>query len=90
VHTHDGTGIIHVGATAPHSISLETFFRVWGEPLGPIRIAGFSRPVLTIIDGVRQPSGFDLSTILLSADQEVRIEIGFDVDPPRCTLRPGY
>jgi len=70
--------------------SLGTFFRIWGEPLGPNRIAGFSGPVLTIIEGVRQPSDFELSTILLSADREVAIEIGFDVDPPRCTLSPGY
>ena len=39
--THDGTGIIHVGAAAPKSISLGTFFRIWGEPLGPSRIAAF-------------------------------------------------
>jgi hypothetical protein len=39
--THDGTGIIHVGAAAPKSISLGTFFRIWGEPLGPNRIAAF-------------------------------------------------
>jgi len=90
VHTHDGTGIIHVGAAASKSISLGTFFRIWGEPLGPNRIAGYNDPVLTIIDGVRQPSGFDPSMILLSADQEVTIEIGFDVDPPRSTLPPAY
>jgi hypothetical protein len=90
VHTHDGTGIIHIGAAAPKIISLETFFRIWGEPLGPDRIAGYSGPVLTIIDGVRQPSGFDPSTILLSADQEITIEIGFDVDPPRYSFPAGY
>lgn len=42
VHTHDGTGIIHMEATRPHKFTLGDFFAVWGVALGPDRVGGLT------------------------------------------------
>jgi hypothetical protein len=40
MHTHDGTGIIHMEAPHPYSYTLGDFFSVWGVKLGPAQVGG--------------------------------------------------
>jgi hypothetical protein len=40
MHTHDGTGIIHMEAPHPFNYTLGDFFMVWGVKLGPDQVGG--------------------------------------------------
>lgn len=40
MHTHDGTGIIHMEAPHPFTYTLGDFFSVWGVKLGPAQVGG--------------------------------------------------
>ncbi|MFI4977862.1 MAG: hypothetical protein ACHQC8_04185 [Solirubrobacterales bacterium] len=40
IHTHDGTGIIHMEAPRPYNFTLGDFFSVWGVKLGPAQVGG--------------------------------------------------
>ncbi len=40
LHTHDGTGIIHMEAAHPFKFTLGDFFSVWGVKLGPAQVGG--------------------------------------------------
>jgi hypothetical protein len=40
MHTHDGTGIVHMEAPHPYSYTLGDFFQVWGVKLGPAQLGG--------------------------------------------------
>jgi hypothetical protein len=40
MHTHDGSGIIHMEAPHPYPYTLGDFFSVWGVKLGPAQVGG--------------------------------------------------
>lgn len=40
LHTHDGTGVIHVETATPKAFTLGQFFSVWGQTLNPGEVAG--------------------------------------------------
>jgi len=40
MHTHDGSGIIHMEAPHPFKYTLGDFFSVWGVKLGPAQVGG--------------------------------------------------
>jgi hypothetical protein len=40
MHTHDGTGIIHVETAVPKAFTLGQFFSLWGQTLSPAEVAG--------------------------------------------------
>jgi hypothetical protein len=40
MHTHDGSGIIHMEAPHPFNYTLGDFFSVWGVKLGPAQVGG--------------------------------------------------
>jgi hypothetical protein len=42
MHTHDGSGIIHMEAPAPYNYTLGDFFSVWGVKLGPAQVGGLT------------------------------------------------
>jgi hypothetical protein len=42
MHTHDGTGIIHMEAPHPYNYTLGDFFAVWGVKLGPAQVGGLT------------------------------------------------
>jgi hypothetical protein len=42
MHTHDGTGIIHMEAPHPFNYTLGDFFSVWGVKLGPAQVGGLA------------------------------------------------
>lgn len=42
LHTHDGTGIIHMETTRRYPFTLGDFFAVWGVKLGPAQVGGWT------------------------------------------------
>lgn len=85
IHTHDGSGIIHVEAPELQppgggSYALGMLFDIWGQPLGPDGIAGFKGPVTAFVNGAKYDG--DLRAIPLLAHQEITLEVGTPVVPP--------
>jgi len=86
IHTHDGSGIIHVEApqiVAPQGngfYTLGDLFDIWGEPLGPDGVAGFSGPVTAYVNG--QPYSGDLHDLPLLSHEQIVLEVGTPVVPP--------
>jgi hypothetical protein len=73
--TLDPSGVIEVGRPAP----LGAFFAVWGQPLGPRRIAGFHGRVLAFVDGRRWHG--DPRAIPLARHVNIVLELGGYVPP---------
>ena len=85
IHTHDGSGIIHLeagSAISPNggNYTIGNFFDVWGQPLSRTRIGPFTGNVTAYLNGY--PYNGDLATIPLRAHQQVVLEIGQPVVPP--------
>jgi hypothetical protein len=86
IHTHDATGIIHVESPdvlAPQGngeYTLGMLFDIWGEPLGPEGVAGFTGPVTAYVNGT--PYSGDLRSIPLVSHQQIVLEVGAPVVPP--------
>jgi hypothetical protein len=82
--TLDPTGVIEVGTRA----TLADFFAVWGQPLGPRRIAGFRGRVLAFVGGKRWRG--DPRAIPLTRHAQIVLELGGHVPPhPRYLFPPG-
>lgn len=85
LHTHDMSGKIHVEAAAPAVFTLGQFFAVWGQPLEPTNLAGYTGlPVVVYIvdvmaDGsTRTASRYegDFHAIELKARRGIVVQIG--------------
>jgi hypothetical protein len=85
VHTTTPTGVIRVGAGSP---TVGDLFRVWGQKLGPRRLATFRSPapVRAFVNGHEQPG--DPRRIRLTAHAQIVLEIGGYVVPHRSYLFP--
>jgi hypothetical protein len=84
VRTLDPTGVIEVGARA----TLGDFFAVWGQRLGPHRIASFTGRVLAFVGGRRWWG--DPRRIPLARHAQIVLEVGGYVPPhPRYLFPPG-
>jgi hypothetical protein len=74
--TVDPTGVVWL---ARKGEKLGSVFAVWGEPLGPARLAGFRGPVSVFVNGTRR-SG-DPRRLVLHDRDEVVLEVGGYVPP---------
>jgi hypothetical protein len=82
--TLDPTGVIEVGRRA----TLGDFFAVWGQSLGPDRIAGFRGRVLAFVDGKLRRG--DPRRIPLARHTNIVLALGGFVPPhPRYLFPPG-
>jgi len=84
--TREPTGVIEVATQRP--VTVGDLFRVWGQPLGTRRLAGFrsNRPVLSFVNGRRVPG--DPRAIPLRRHDEIVLEIGGYVVPHTSYLFP--
>jgi hypothetical protein len=84
--TREPTGVVEVGPA--RGLTVGDLFRVWGQPLGPHRIAGFadSRPVLVFVNGRRVR--VDPRAVPLRQHDEIVLEIGGYIPPHRSYLFP--
>jgi hypothetical protein len=82
--TLEPTGVIELR----RPLSLGDVFRLWGQPLGPGRIAGFRGRVSAFVGGVRRRG--DPRTIRLTRHAQVVLELGGYLAPhPRYLFPPG-
>ena len=82
--TLEPTGVIELR----RPLTLGEVFRIWGQPLGPGRIAGFGGRVLAFVAGKRRPG--DPRTIRLTRHAQVVLEVGGYVAPhPRYLFASG-
>lgn len=89
LHSHDRTGIIHVEPSVTgHTFTLGEYFDVWGEPLTSGNVAGNQGAVTVYIDGARYFG--DPRAIVLSAHQQITLEVGTRVAPPVYDFPPDY
>jgi hypothetical protein len=87
LHTHDGSGLVHIETDKPKVFTLGQFFALWGQPLGATAVAGLpGKPTYYVIDKekVVRFTG-DPSAITLDAHREIVIVTG---TPP--TQVPRY
>jgi hypothetical protein len=92
--TDDPTGVIRVDAHALDGTpaTVGDLFRVWGQPLGRARLAGFVAPpgrrVVAYVNGtVWRP---DPRRIPLSRHTQIELELGSPVEPhPKYLFPPG-
>lgn len=78
MHTHDGSGVMHIETDVAKTFTLGQFFALWGQPLGAASVAGLpGRPTYYVIDRekVVRFTG-DPATIPLEAHREVVIVTG--------------
>ncbi len=87
--TLEPTGLVAVtaGVATP---TLGTLFAIWGQPLSPGRMAGFSGSVAAWVDGARWRG--DPARISLGRHVQVVVEVGRPLIPPhaRYSFPPGY
>ena len=82
--TLEPTGVIELR----RPLTLGALFRIWGQPLGPTRFAGFRGRVLAFVGG-KQRRG-DPRTIRLTPHAQVVLELGGYIPPhPRYLFPPG-
>lgn len=93
IHTHDGSGIIHIEAPdinppqgGPYTLGM--LFDIWGVPLLPDNVAGLKGPVTVYVNGSQYQG--DLHAIPIGAHQQIVIEVGKPlVPPPNYAFPPG-
>ncbi|HZO62933.1 MAG TPA: hypothetical protein VFB35_08120 [Gaiellaceae bacterium] len=86
--TVDPTGVVEVGPGT--RATLGDLFRLWGQPLGRARIAGFrsAAPILAFVDGRRRRG--DPRTIPFTRHAQIVLELGGYVPPhPRYLFSNG-
>jgi hypothetical protein len=86
IRTLEPTGVVEVAS--PRPLRLGDLFRLWGQALGPRRLAGFrsARPLLAFVNGRRHPG--DPRAIPLRRHDEIVLEIGGYVPPHTSYLFP--
>lgn len=84
--TREPTGVIEVATNGRPQLG--DFFRIWGQPLSPRRIAGFTskRRLLAFVNGRRYAG--DPRSIPLRRHDEIVLEIGGYVPPHAAYLFP--
>lgn len=76
--TVDPTGVVRLERPG---LRLGELFAIWGQPLGPVRLAGFHGRVSVFVDGVRRRG--DPRGLALRDRAEVVLEVGGFVPPHR-------
>jgi hypothetical protein len=78
MHTHDGSGVMHIETNVPKVFTLGQFFALWGQPLSATAVAGLpGAPTFYVIDKekVQRYTG-DPAAITLNAHREIVIVTG--------------
>jgi hypothetical protein len=81
MHTHDGSGEIHIEAPAPATFTLGMLFDIWGQPLSTTNVGGVTGLPITLYyfdDGATKATEYqdDWSKLELTAHRQVTIQIG--------------
>jgi len=87
LHTHDGSGVVHVESPVERPFTLGELFDLWGQPLGPDRVGPARGPVTALVDGV--VVGGDPRDIPLTAHATVQLDVGTVVPFRPYSFPPG-
>jgi len=82
IHTHDGSGRLHIESPVPVSYMLGSLFKIWGQPLTTTNVAGISGlPIVVYVtdNGVTTVYQGDPAAIELTSHREITIQIGTPV-----------
>ena len=93
IHTHDGSGRLHIESPVPVNYMLGSFFRIWGQPLTTSNVAGITgQPIVFYVtdNGVTTVYQGDPAAIELTSHREITIQIGSPVGAiPNFTWTPN-
>ncbi len=73
IHTHDGTGLIHLEMSKWHPFELGDLFKVWGQPFSSTQVLSYSGPVTMTVNG--EPNE-EFEDLLLQDGQFIVIRAG--------------
>lgn len=74
LHTHDGSGILHIESPSERTFTLGDFFGVWGQPLDGDTVGPAQGAVTAFVDGVKVDG--DPSSIALHDHAVVQLDVG--------------
>jgi hypothetical protein len=74
LHTHDGTGIVHIEAPVTTTFNLGQFFAIWGQPLSSDNVAGFTGTVTAYVDSTLYTG--DLAAIDFQEHRQITLIVG--------------
>ncbi len=83
LHVHAQDGVIHIEAPSQKTYTLGQFFQVWQQPLSRTTVAGATGTQTVYVDGKRYTG--DPAAIVLSAHEDIQIDVGSDVAPRTVT-----
>jgi hypothetical protein len=81
LHTHDGSGIIHVESPQQRTFTLGNFFDIWGQTLSPQQVGSAKGTVTAYVNG-QQHSG-NPRDIQLTNHAVIQLDVGQPVTPPQ-------
>ncbi|QJD98900.1 hypothetical protein HH212_01645 [Massilia forsythiae] len=78
IHTHDGTGVLHIETDVPKTFTLGQFFALWGQRLSAATIAGLPGPAkYYVIENEKiAPVTGDPAAIPLAGHKEIVVVVG--------------
>lgn len=80
LHVHAQDGVIHIESPTKRRYSLGDFFDIWGQRLGPDRIAGVHGRQTIFVNGRRYHG--NPRAILLGSHEDIQIDVGRPLVPP--------
>jgi hypothetical protein len=87
LHTHASDGVVHVEAASQDTLTLGSWFDIWGQPLSSTQVGGATGTTIAYVNGQRF-SG-DPRTIPMTSHSVIQIDIGGDVAPNPFTFPAG-
>jgi len=87
LHTHDGSGVVHIESPVERRFTLGELFDLWGQQLGPNQVGPARGPVTALVDGA--VVGGDPRAIPLTAHAVVQFDVGTPVLFQPYTFPPG-
>src|SRR6185503_11702935 len=87
LHTHDGSGVVHIESPVERRFTLGELFDVWGQQLGPNQVGPARGPVTALVDGA--VVGGDPRDIPMTAHAVVQLDVGAPVPFQPYTFPPG-
>jgi hypothetical protein len=87
LHTHAADGVVHVEAAKQDSLTLGSFFDIWGQPLSATRVGDATGTTIAYVNGQRYQG--DPRSIPMTSHSVIQIDISGDVPPRAFTFPTG-
>jgi hypothetical protein len=87
MHTHDGSGLIHIEPAHAGEFTVGDLFDIWGQPLTESNVAGFEGTVSVFVDGLRHDG--DPRSVVLESRKHVSLQVGSPLASPPMYIFQG-